>query len=69
MKPLEVIAEDNRLHTDVDLDNKVQLSGVTDLLHNAFSTSPSSNKTASAFHLFESLYILTLKAPNKNCSR
>ena len=57
--PLEAINADDWLHTDVGCDNNFRLvKDATDLRHNTFMVSASSNKTAFAFHLFESLNTL-----------
>ena len=54
--PLKEISEIVRLHTSVGSEIIVLLfNDVTDLRHKAFTTSINSDKTAFAFHLFDSL--------------
>ena len=52
---IEAISEEDRQHTGVDVNC---FNDITDLRHNAFAMSASSNKTASAFHLFRCLFAI-----------
>ena len=56
---LEAISEEDWLILTLTVITKFRLiNDVTELRHNAFATSDSSNKPASAFHLFRCLFAI-----------